>query len=136
MTAGTSLVVPIVLWGRIAPTHCISCVYLSRDQKTLVTGCYDGQICLWQVDPETLKVYTEYLCRKQEAKSLIYYQFMVMVYHIDDSEMPAGWTYRSNNVSQSSQCCNGAKFYRQQQRERRDVHLGSSRRKMSRGGET
>jgi len=60
MTAGTSLVVPIVLWGRIAPTHCISCVYLSRDQKTLVTGCYDGQICLWQVDPETLKVY---ICR-------------------------------------------------------------------------
>lgn len=59
MTAGTSLVVPIVLWGRIAPTHCISCVYLSRDQKTLVTGCYDGQICLWQVDPETLKVYSE-----------------------------------------------------------------------------
>ncbi|XP_015596598.1 WD repeat-containing protein 7 isoform X9 [Cephus cinctus] len=56
MTVGTSLVVPIVLWGRIAPTHCISCVYLSRDQKTLVTGCYDGQICLWQVDPETLKM--------------------------------------------------------------------------------
>ncbi|XP_060822866.1 WD repeat-containing protein 7 isoform X14 [Bombus pascuorum] len=56
MTAGTSLVVPIVLWGRIAPTHCVSCIYLSRDQKTLVTGCYDGQICLWQVDPETLKM--------------------------------------------------------------------------------
>ncbi|XP_014203336.1 WD repeat-containing protein 7 isoform X3 [Copidosoma floridanum] len=56
MTAGTSLVVPIVLWGRIAPTHCISCIYLSKDQKTLVTGCYDGQICLWQVDPETLKM--------------------------------------------------------------------------------
>lgn len=56
MTVGTSLVVPIVLWGKVAPTHCISCVYLSRDQKTLVTGCYDGQICLWQVDPETMKV--------------------------------------------------------------------------------
>ncbi|XP_043287416.1 WD repeat-containing protein 7 isoform X3 [Venturia canescens] len=56
MTAGPSLVVPIVLWGRIAPTHCISCVYLSRDQKTLVTGCYDGQICLWQVDSETLEM--------------------------------------------------------------------------------
>lgn len=56
MTAGPSLVVPIVLWGKIAPTHCISCIYLSRDQKTLVTGCYDGQICLWQVDPDTLKV--------------------------------------------------------------------------------
>ncbi|XP_051158391.1 WD repeat-containing protein 7 isoform X1 [Leptopilina boulardi] len=56
MTAGTSLVVPIVLWGRVAPTHCISCIYLSRDQKTLITGCYDGQICLWQVEPETLKM--------------------------------------------------------------------------------
>ncbi|KAK0158543.1 hypothetical protein PV328_009533 [Microctonus aethiopoides] len=56
MISGPNLVVPIVLWGRIAPTHCISCIYLSRDQKTLVTGCYDGQICLWQVDPETLKM--------------------------------------------------------------------------------
>ncbi|XP_076268921.1 WD repeat-containing protein Rbcn-3B isoform X2 [Rhynchophorus ferrugineus] len=51
---GTSLVVPVVLWGKYAPTHCISCIYLSNDQKTLATGCYDGQICLWQVDPDTL----------------------------------------------------------------------------------
>lgn len=54
---------------------------------------------------------------------------------VDDSEMPIGWTYRSDNVSQSSQCRDGAKFHRQQQRERGDVHLGSSRRKVSRGGE-
>lgn len=53
---GTNLVVPVVLWGKYAPTHCVSSVYLSRDQKTLVTGCYDGQICIWQVDPETLKM--------------------------------------------------------------------------------
>ncbi|XP_023310546.1 WD repeat-containing protein 7 isoform X2 [Anoplophora glabripennis] len=53
---GTSLVVPVVLWGKCAPTHCISCIYLSKDQKTLATGCYDGQICLWQVDPETLQM--------------------------------------------------------------------------------
>ncbi|XP_019868599.1 WD repeat-containing protein 7 isoform X2 [Aethina tumida] len=53
---GTSLVVPVVLWGKYAPTHCISCIYLSYDQKTLATGCYDGQICLWQVDPDTLKM--------------------------------------------------------------------------------
>ncbi|KAF7998619.1 hypothetical protein HCN44_011027 [Aphidius gifuensis] len=39
-----------------APTWCISCIYLSRDLKTLVTGCYNGQICLWQVDPATLKM--------------------------------------------------------------------------------
>nr|CAD7396009.1 unnamed protein product [Timema poppensis] len=54
MSSGTSLVVPVVLWGKTAPTHCISCIYLSRDQRTLVTGCYDGQICLWQVEPDTL----------------------------------------------------------------------------------
>lgn len=53
---GTSLVVPIVLWGKHAPTHCISCIFLSNDQKTLATGCYDGQICLWQVDPNTLQM--------------------------------------------------------------------------------
>lgn len=52
----SGLIVPVVLWGKEAPTHCISCVYLSRDQRTLVTGAYDGQICLWQVDPDTLKV--------------------------------------------------------------------------------
>ncbi|KAK6634491.1 hypothetical protein RUM43_011892 [Polyplax serrata] len=56
MSAGTNLVVPVVLWGKSAPTHCISCIYISRDQKNLVTGCYDGQICLWQVDPDTLKM--------------------------------------------------------------------------------
>lgn len=56
MAGGTSLVIPVVLWGKKALSHCISCVYLSPDQKTLVTGCYDGQICLWQVSPETLKV--------------------------------------------------------------------------------
>ncbi|XP_061381284.1 WD repeat-containing protein 7 isoform X3 [Danaus plexippus] len=53
---GTNLIVPVVLWGKHAPTHCISSVYLSRDQKTLVTGCYDGQICIWQVDPDSLKM--------------------------------------------------------------------------------
>lgn len=56
MSAGTNLVVPVVLWGKSAPTHCISCIFLSRDQRSLVTGCYDGQICLWQVDPDTLQV--------------------------------------------------------------------------------
>ncbi|XP_060844141.1 WD repeat-containing protein 7 isoform X2 [Rhopalosiphum padi] len=56
MAGGTSLVVPIVLWGKTPLTHCISCVYLSPDQRTLVTGCYDGQICLWAVSPETLKM--------------------------------------------------------------------------------
>ncbi|KAG8267844.1 WD repeat-containing protein 7 [Homalodisca vitripennis] len=56
MSAGTNLVVPVVLWGKTAPTHCISCVFLSKDHRTLVTGCHDGQICLWQVEPDTLKM--------------------------------------------------------------------------------
>ncbi|KAL1123821.1 hypothetical protein AAG570_001592 [Ranatra chinensis] len=56
MSGGANLVIPVVLWGRTAPTHCVSCVYLSRDQRTLITGCYDGQICLWQVEPTTFKM--------------------------------------------------------------------------------
>ncbi|XP_055688123.1 WD repeat-containing protein 7 isoform X3 [Lutzomyia longipalpis] len=52
----TNLVVPVVLWGPFAPTHCVSSVFLSRDQRTLATGCYDGQICLWQVDPDTMNM--------------------------------------------------------------------------------
>uniref|UniRef100_A0A6I8PCB6 WD repeat domain 7 n=1 Tax=Ornithorhynchus anatinus TaxID=9258 RepID=A0A6I8PCB6_ORNAN len=47
--AGNSLVLPIVLWGRKAPTHCISAVLLMDDVSTIVTGCHDGQICLWDL---------------------------------------------------------------------------------------
>ena len=44
MAGATNLVVPIVMWGRSAPSHCISSVYLLRDQKTMVTGSHDGQV--------------------------------------------------------------------------------------------
>ncbi|KAB0357313.1 hypothetical protein FD754_001469 [Muntiacus muntjak] len=47
--AANSLVLPIVLWGRRAPTHCISAVLLTDDGATIVTGCHDGQICLWDL---------------------------------------------------------------------------------------
>ncbi|XP_020850289.1 WD repeat-containing protein 7 isoform X2 [Phascolarctos cinereus] len=50
--AGNSLVLPIVLWGRKAPTHCISAVLLMDDGATIVTGCHDGQICLWDLSLE------------------------------------------------------------------------------------
>ncbi|XP_017946256.1 WD repeat-containing protein 7 isoform X2 [Xenopus tropicalis] len=50
--AGNSLVLPIVLWGRKAPTHCISTVLVMDDLETIVTGCHDGQICLWDLSPE------------------------------------------------------------------------------------
>jgi WD40 repeat protein len=50
MAGPTNLVVPIVMWGRSAPAHCISSVYLLRDQRTLVTGSHDGQVILWQLE--------------------------------------------------------------------------------------
>ncbi|XP_037094833.1 WD repeat-containing protein 7-like [Pollicipes pollicipes] len=56
MSLGPSLIVPVVLWGRHPPTHRISCVYLTPDQRTLVTGCADGQIVTWDVHPSTLEV--------------------------------------------------------------------------------
>ncbi|XP_065716063.1 WD repeat-containing protein 7 isoform X2 [Patagioenas fasciata] len=47
--AGNSLVLPIVLWGRRAPTHCISSLLLMDQPPVIVTGCHDGQICLWDL---------------------------------------------------------------------------------------
>lgn len=51
-----NLVVPLVMWGREAPTHDISCVLFTRDVRTIVTGSRDGQICVWDFEPPTLKV--------------------------------------------------------------------------------
>uniref|UniRef100_UPI003590172C WD repeat-containing protein 7-like isoform X2 n=1 Tax=Myxine glutinosa TaxID=7769 RepID=UPI003590172C len=47
--SGQSLVIPIVLWGRQAPSHCVCSVLLAEDQCTLITGCCDGQLCLWDL---------------------------------------------------------------------------------------
>ncbi|XP_060707861.1 WD repeat-containing protein 7 isoform X2 [Hemiscyllium ocellatum] len=47
--AANSLVLPIVLWGPKAPTHCISTLLVMDDLATIVTGCHDGQICLWDL---------------------------------------------------------------------------------------
>lgn len=47
--AGNSLVLPIVLWGRRAPTHCISSLLLLDAVPMVVSGCHDGQICLWDL---------------------------------------------------------------------------------------
>ncbi|KAL4617309.1 WD repeat-containing protein 7 isoform X2 [Arapaima gigas] len=47
--SGNSLVLPIVLWGQHAPTHCISSLLVMDDLATIITGCHDGQICLWDM---------------------------------------------------------------------------------------
>lgn len=51
MTA-SNLVVPLVVWGKKPPTHCISSVWMSPGQDCIATGCNDGQICLWDVDSD------------------------------------------------------------------------------------
>ncbi|XP_073668625.1 WD repeat-containing protein 7 isoform X2 [Paramisgurnus dabryanus] len=50
--SGNSLVLPIVLWGRNAPTHCISSLLVMDDLSTIITGCHDGQICIWDMTPQ------------------------------------------------------------------------------------
>ena len=47
--SGNNLVLPIVLWGRTAPTHCISSLLVMDDLATIITGCHDGQICIWDM---------------------------------------------------------------------------------------
>uniref|UniRef100_A0A336LGZ9 CSON011489 protein n=1 Tax=Culicoides sonorensis TaxID=179676 RepID=A0A336LGZ9_CULSO len=58
---GSNLVVPVVLWGPNTLTHCISSIYLTDDKKSIVTGSYDGQICIWQIDTDTNKMTPRYL---------------------------------------------------------------------------
>lgn len=54
MSFTNQLIVPIALWGSDAPTHCISAMHITDDHKTLITGCNDGQICLWDVDVDSV----------------------------------------------------------------------------------
>jgi WD40 repeat protein len=49
MTA-SNLVVPLVVWGARAPTHCIASVLMTPDMRRIVTACNDGQIVVWDVD--------------------------------------------------------------------------------------
>ena len=45
----SSSVVPVVLWGSTPPSHCISCIITTYDQKTVVTGSTDGQLGIWDL---------------------------------------------------------------------------------------
>ncbi|CAH1778713.1 unnamed protein product [Owenia fusiformis] len=51
MNQASNLVVPMVLWGPHAPTHCISAIHMTSDLQIIVTGSNDGQICVWDVLP-------------------------------------------------------------------------------------
>lgn len=45
----SSSVVPVVLWGSTPPSHSISCIITTYDQKTVVTGSTDGQLGIWDL---------------------------------------------------------------------------------------
>ncbi|XP_053401409.1 WD repeat-containing protein 7-like isoform X1 [Mercenaria mercenaria] len=51
MVVGNNIVVPVVLWGKNAPTHCISAIYMTPDMKNIVTACNDAQLCVWDFSP-------------------------------------------------------------------------------------
>lgn len=46
------LVLPVALWGPKPPTHRIHCVHLMQNEKNLITGSQDGQICIWDVEQD------------------------------------------------------------------------------------
>ncbi|XP_046914879.2 WD repeat-containing protein Rbcn-3B isoform X2 [Dermatophagoides farinae] len=46
------LIVPITLWGSKSPTHCVSAIIMTEDFHTIITGCNDGQICIWDYSPD------------------------------------------------------------------------------------
>lgn len=41
---------PVALWGPKAPTHRISYVHMMHNERNLITGSQDGQICIWDVE--------------------------------------------------------------------------------------
>lgn len=44
------LILPVALWAHKAPTHQISCIHMMHNEKNLITGSQDGQICIWDVE--------------------------------------------------------------------------------------
>lgn len=56
MSQTSSLVIPIVLWGKDAPSHPISSLAISPDLNSIVTGCNDGQIIIWDIQHEESKM--------------------------------------------------------------------------------
>jgi len=56
MSQTSSLVIPIVLWGKDAPSHPISSLAISPDLNSIVTGCNDGQIIIWDIEHQESKL--------------------------------------------------------------------------------
>ncbi|XP_060138674.1 WD repeat-containing protein 72 isoform X3 [Zootoca vivipara] len=46
----------VTLWGNQAPAHSITAILITEDQRTIVTGSQEGQICLWDLSSSDLKI--------------------------------------------------------------------------------
>ncbi|XP_048188976.1 WD repeat-containing protein 72 isoform X2 [Perognathus longimembris pacificus] len=42
----------VALWGKKAPPHSITAIMITDDQRMIVTGSQEGQLCLWNLSPE------------------------------------------------------------------------------------
>ncbi|KAM3828371.1 WD repeat-containing protein 72 isoform 2-T2 [Vipera latastei] len=42
----------VTLWGKQAPPHSITAILITDDQRTIVTGSHEGQVCLWDLLPD------------------------------------------------------------------------------------
>ncbi|XP_034265136.1 WD repeat-containing protein 72 isoform X2 [Pantherophis guttatus] len=42
----------VTLWGKEAPPHSITAILITDDQRTIVTGSHEGQVCLWDLLPD------------------------------------------------------------------------------------
>ncbi|KAG8440462.1 hypothetical protein GDO86_006280 [Hymenochirus boettgeri] len=42
----------VALWGNVAPSHSITSMMITEDQKNIVTGSLEGQICLWHLSQD------------------------------------------------------------------------------------
>ena len=45
----TSAVVPLVFWGSTPPKHVVTCILVTYDQKTIITGSKSGQLGVWDI---------------------------------------------------------------------------------------
>ena len=52
MVVANNIVVPVVLWGKHAPTHCISAIWMTPDRRKIVTACNDAQLCVWDMSAD------------------------------------------------------------------------------------
>ena len=108
--SGNNLVLPIVLWSRTAPTHCISSLLVMDDFSTIITGCHDGQICLWDMTPELevfvrrMMVVIVYVCLSPTCDAFSDFPFLFFSAQICPRAILFGHTASITCLAKASAC--------------------------------